>query len=124
DALDLAAVLEVADVLGLGHVQALALQHLGQLRLRFAALARGLLLLLLGPDALFLLALRADGERLSEIDVALDARSALASTSTGCGCAPALLPVPAARTRRAPARSTLVPRALAATPVAAGRRSG
>src|SRR5690606_27634221 len=71
DALDLAAVFEMAGVLGLVGVQALALEQGGQLRLGFAAQARGLLLLALGTDALVLLALGADGIGLGEIDVAL-----------------------------------------------------
>src|SRR5690606_29057396 len=91
-ALDLAAVVEVAHMLRVGGVESLAVEQRGQLRLRFAAQARGFLLLALGADALVLLALGAYGIRLGEVDVAL--RPALARAA-----ARALL-----RVRRAPAR--------------------
>src|SRR5690606_19289370 len=73
---DLAAVRKVARDIGLFDVQRLALHQLREACTRFATHARLLLLGLLGPDPLLLLALRADGVGLGEIDVLLRARLA------------------------------------------------
>src|SRR5690606_25248459 len=90
DALDLAAVFEVAGDVGLVHVQGLAFQPRRQLRPRLAALACLFLLLLLGLDPLLLLALGADRVGLGEVDLlaaapglALLARPALARPLAG-----------------------------------------
>src|SRR5690606_38906881 len=69
DALDLAAVREVAGDLGLRVVEHLALQERLQLRPGLAAPARLFLALALGALALLLLALGADGVSLGEVDV-------------------------------------------------------
>src|SRR5690606_38196836 len=70
DALDLAAVLEVAGDLRVRVVEHLALDHGGELRARLAAAACLLLLLLLGGDALVLFLLRADRVGLGPVDLA------------------------------------------------------
>jgi hypothetical protein len=77
DALDLAAVFEVADECSASAAfSALAGDEFGQLRLRLAALARLFLLEPLGLDALVLLALRADRVGLGQVDVFARARLA------------------------------------------------
>src|SRR5690606_13735801 len=88
DALALAAVFEVADVLGVGGVQCLALEQRREPRLRFAPAPRRLLLLALGLQALLLLALGADGIGLGQVDLAGRtrlARARLARTALRLG---------------------------------------
>src|SRR5690606_4062891 len=69
DALDLATVLEVANVFGRLVVERLALEHRREFRLGLAALAGFFLLPALGLDALVLLALGADRVGLGQVDV-------------------------------------------------------
>src|SRR5690606_23384446 len=69
DAADLAAVLEMAGDVRLRHVERPALEQLRQPRARLAPLAGRRLLAALGLDALVLLALRADGIGLREVDL-------------------------------------------------------
>ena len=97
DALDLAAVLEMAGDLGLRVVEHLALQERLQLRPGLAAPARLFLALALGALALLLLALGADGVSLGEVDVL-----ALAGLAAGARC-PSFL-APALRATGSPGR--------------------
>ena len=69
DALDLAAVLEMADMLGIGGIERLVFQESGQLRLGLTAQARLLLLAAFGLDAFVLFLLRADRVGLGQVDV-------------------------------------------------------
>ena len=77
DALDLAAVLEMADMLGIGGIERLVFQESGQLRLGLTAQARLLLLAAFGLDAFVLFLLRADRVGLGQVDVLARALLAL-----------------------------------------------
>ncbi len=110
DALDLAAVGEMAGDLGRGVVERLVLEELGQLSFGLAALARLFLAQALGFDALLFFLLRADGVGLGQVHLFLGARFRRPRAS-------AALP----RLRIAPARIRL---AVAARFAGLGFRSG
>src|SRR5690606_21360497 len=74
DALDLAAILEMARDLRVLDVEGLALQEFRQLRPRLAPLPGLLLLPALGLEALFLLLLRAQRIGPGEVDLLLETR--------------------------------------------------